>query len=99
MKQLHKTLFVTSIISLIVILVAVYVQLTGANAVVLACSYLDPWVIDALAFLAAVFLVVEGYARIIEHPSASLSRQATRIIRVAFGFAILTLHTLQVLHK
>ena|SRR3989344_3385614 len=99
MKQQYKTLVVTGVVSFVVILVAVYVQLTGANAVVLACSYLDPWVIDALAFLAAIFLVIEGYARIVEHSKASLSRQATRIIRVAFGFAILTLHTLQVLHK
>ncbi|MBS3086710.1 hypothetical protein J4422_03345 [Candidatus Pacearchaeota archaeon] len=99
MKQLYKTLLVTSSVSLFIIIVAVFVQLNGAKVIVLQCSYLDPWIIDALAFLAAVFLIIEGYARIFEHPTASLSRQSTRIIRVAFGFAILTLHIIQVMHK
>lgn len=98
-SNLKRTLVYTSIISLIVILSITWVQVYGQNKIVEGCSYLDPITIDFLAFLAAIFLVVEGFARIIEHPDASLKRQSTRIIRIAFGFAILTLHIIQFIHK
>jgi len=99
MKQFHKTLYWTVGISLTVIIFVTLIQLYGQNKIVQGCSYLDPVTIDFLAFFAALFLVIEGFARIFEHKSASLKRQSTRIIRIAFGCAILTLHVIQFLHK
>lgn len=98
MNNLTKTLVVTGVVCLVVILGVLYVQLHG-QSVVQGCSYLDPITIDLLAFFAALFLFVEGIARIVEHPHASLTRQLTRIIRIAFGCAIMTLHILQFIHK
>jgi len=98
-SKLRKTLIVTIIVCLLVIGVVTWVQIYGQNQIATGCSYLDPITIDLLAFFAALFLVIEGFARIIEHPNASLKRQLTRIMRIAFGCAILTLHTIQFLHK
>src|SRR3989344_6136133 len=98
-KNLKKTLIFTIASCVIVILAVVYVQIYGQNKIVSGCSYLDPVTVDFLAFFAALFLVLEGFARIFEHKSASLKRQSTRIIRIAFGCAILTLHVIQFLHK
>jgi len=98
-NALKRTLIVTLIVCLIVIAIATYVQLTGQSKLTEKCSYLDPITIDLLAFTAALFLFVEGIIRIIEHSSASLKRQLTRIIRVAFGTAIMTLHIIQFIHK
>ncbi|MBS3080503.1 hypothetical protein J4221_03455 [Candidatus Pacearchaeota archaeon] len=97
-KNFKRTLLVTFIFSLSAIILAIYVQINGQKSV-LGCSYLDPITIDILAFLASLFLIIEGMARIIEHPSASVKRQFTRIIRVSAGFAILTLHIMQFVHK
>jgi len=99
MKQFHKTLTLTIIISLIIIILVTLIQIYGQNKIVQGCSYLDPITIDFLAFFAALFLVIEGFARIFEHKKASLGRQSTRIIRIAFGFAIITLHVIQFIHK
>jgi divalent metal cation (Fe/Co/Zn/Cd) transporter len=63
------------------------------------CSYLDPIAVDILAFLAALFLIVEGFYRIYEHRDDRFVRQLTRAIRVAFGCSIVTLHVMQYLHK
>jgi heme/copper-type cytochrome/quinol oxidase subunit 4 len=98
-KNLKRTLIFTFIICLIVIVVVTWVQLIGQSKISVGCSYLDPITIDLLAFFAALFLVIEGFARIIEHPNASIKRQLTRIIRIGFGCAITTLHILQFLHK
>ena len=86
-KNFKRTLLVTFIFSLSAIILAIYVQINGQKSV------------DILAFLASLFLIIEGMARIIEHPSASVKRQFTRIIRVSAGFAILTLHIMQFVHK
>lgn len=99
MKNLKKILIVTSIVSFVVILSSAIIQLIGQNKITFACSYLDPIIIDVLAFSAALFLIIEGFVRIFEHPTANLLKQATRIIRIAFGFAIVTLHVIQILHK
>ena len=98
MKNIYKTLLVTLILVLISISLTLYVQLSGQN-LVSACSYLDPFVIDILAFTVALFLIVEGLVRILEHPQASLRRQITRPIRIAIGCAIVTIHILQFIHK
>ena len=99
MKNIHKTLIFTSILSLLSILSALFIQLKGKSPVLSACSYLDPITIDLFAFLIALFLVIEGFARIFEHPNASLKRQSTRMIRIAIGFAIITIHVLQFFAK
>ena len=99
MKNLKKSLIAVAVVCFIVISASAIIQLTGQNKITFACSYLDPIIIDILALSAALFLVIEGFARILEHPKASLSNQVTRIIRIAFGFAILTLHIIQILHK
>jgi len=98
MKNLVKTLIFTAILSLISISVTLYVQISGQSSVS-ACSYLDPFTIDILAFSVGLFLVIEGFVRIIEHPSASLKRQLTRQIRIALGLAIVTIHIIQFIHK
>ena len=98
-KRLKKTLIITTIVSLIVIISVILIQLLGQSKIVQGCSYLDPMTIDLLAFCAALFLVIEGFARILEHPNATIPRQSTRMIRIAFGFAIITLHIIQVIHK
>ena len=41
----------------------------------------------------------EGIYRIVEHKFANLKKQLTRIIRIAFGFGILTVHIIQLTHK
>ncbi|MBS3075237.1 hypothetical protein J4429_02140 [Candidatus Pacearchaeota archaeon] len=97
--SLKKTLIIAIIFSIITIIIAIIIQLNGQSKITEKCSYLDPWTIDLLAFSAALFLVIEGFARIIEHPHASLKRQFTRIIRIMFGFSILTLHIIQFIHK
>ena len=90
---------VTIIFSVTVMLIAIFVQLNGESEIILKCSYLDPITIDILAFFGSIFLIVEGIARISEHKSASIKRQFTRILRVGLGFVILTLHTMQFIHK
>lgn len=97
-RKFRKTLFFTFGMSLASIILAIYIQLTGQGSVN-GCSYLDPISVDFLAFLASLFLIIEGLGRIYEHPHASMTRQFTRIIRVSAGFAILTLHIMQFVHK
>ncbi len=98
MKNLTKTLIFTIVLAILSISITLYVQLTGQSSVS-ACSYLDPFTIDILAFSVGLFLIIEGFIRIIEHPSASLKRQLTRPIRIAIGCAIIVIHILQFIHK
>lgn len=99
MKNIYRTLLFTLILSLITISVTLYIQTNGQKNVGGVCSYIDPITIDVLAFLVAFFLIIEGTARILEHPNASLKRQLTRPIRIAIGCAIITIHILQFIHK
>lgn len=64
-----------------------------------SCSYLDPITIDVFAFMAGLFLVSEGAYKIIKYKHVSVGGQFTRIVRVAFGLAIITIHILQFIHK
>ena len=75
------------------------VQLRGQNNVEKGCSYLDPILIDILAFCVALFLVIEGIYSIFKHKGEPLKSQITRSVRIAIGFTILTLHTMQFIHK
>jgi hypothetical protein len=97
--KLRKTLFFTIFLSFLVVIFVSYMQIYSQKKIVTSCSYFDPITIDLLAFFAALFLVIEGFVRIFEHPNASLKRQFTRMIRIVFGFSILTLHIIQFLHK
>ena len=98
MHNLTKTLWMTALLCLATILIVTVVQLR-ADQTLTPCSYLDPVVIDYLAFSAAVFLVVEGLYRIYEHANRQPLHQLTRSLRIAFGCAIITLHILQFMHK
>ncbi len=99
MKNIHKTILFTSILCLIVIIVVIIVQLSAQGELVIKCSYLDPIAIDILAFLAALFLIIEGMYKIEKNAKEPLKRQITRAIRIAFGCSILTLHIIQFLYK
>ena len=99
MKNLTKTLIFTTILSLLAITLTIYIQINGETTLDLKCSYLDPIIIDILAFSVGLFLVIEGTARILEHPNASLKRQLTHPIRIAMGCAIVGIHILQFVHK
>jgi len=99
MKNITKTLLFTFFLCLIVISFTFYTQVVGQTSAGEGCSYLDPITIDILAFIVAIFLVIEGFVRIFEHPHASLKRQSTRPIRIAIGLAIITIHVMQFIHK
>ncbi len=98
-KNLQRTLIFTIFFCVLATSIIVWIQLYGESKIVSKCSYLDPMTIDFLAFLAAVFLVIEGFARILEHPNASMKRQTTRIVRIVFGCTIIAIHVIQFLHK
>ncbi len=99
MKAYTKTKLFTVGLCLIVITVALVVQLRGQSFVKGGCSYLDPITIDLLAFIVAIFLVIEGIYRMSEHKNMGLKKQLTRIIRIAIGCAIITIHVLQFFAK
>lgn len=98
MKNIAKTFLFTGLLSIAVIILCFSLQ-TRANSLIVQCSYLDPVIIDFLAFSAGIFLIIEAGYRIYEHKRAKFKKQITRSIRVAFGFAILTLHVIQFIHK
>mgnify|MGYP001599182605 FL=1 len=98
-KNLKRTLIVTVIVCLAVSATVYIVQTYGNSDLKINCSYLDPITMDFFAFFAGLFLFIEGFARIFEHPDASLKRQFTRIIRISFGVGLLTLHIMQFIHK
>jgi len=82
-----------------VIVSVALIQFYGQSKINSQCSYLDPILVDFLAFGAALFLFLEGIYRIFENPNYSLKKQITVIIRIAFGCAIITLHIIQFIHK
>ena len=99
MKNYTKVKLFTLIFCVFVILITLFIQLSGQDMVKFRCSYLDPVTIDFLAFGVGIFLFFEGIYRISEHKNMGMKRQFTRIIRVGIGCAIITLHVLQFLHK
>ncbi|MBR9705603.1 hypothetical protein GOV14_01070 [Candidatus Pacearchaeota archaeon] len=99
MKHWEKSRIVLITVSLCVIVFTFFMQSYQQGGVDSACSYLDPWIVDALAFSVAIFLVLEGVYRIAKHKNVSITRQVSRVIRVGIGLAIITIHTMQVLHK
>ncbi len=99
MKNIKKTLIITIISSVFVILFSTFVQLRGQSKITYACSYLDPIIVDILALSAALFLIIEGFVKIFQNSKQTPKKQLTRIIRIVFGFAIVTLHVIQIMHK
>lgn len=98
MKNWYNSFLLTSVLSAISVFTSYAVQ-SRANGSVERCSYLDPIAVDILAFGVGVFLVVEGVAQMWVNKNQLLAVQWSRSVRVAIGFAILTLHTMQFLHK
>lgn len=94
-----KTKAWTLTAALLTIAVVLLVQFRAERTIPINCSYLDPITVDYLAFIAGFFLIFEGIYRLHEHKYAPLSKQFTRILRIAFGCSIVTLHILQFLHK
>ncbi len=47
----------------------------------------------------AIFLILEGFWDILRHKDYILKKQLTKSIRVCLGFAILTIHIMQFIHK
>ncbi len=99
MTPYTKTKFFTISLCLIAIIIALTIQLTGQSFVEGGCSYLDPITIDLLAFVFAIFLVVEGIFRLGEHKNMGLRKQFTRSLRIAIGCAIITIYVLQFFAK
>jgi hypothetical protein len=100
MKQLKKTLHLTLWICIFVLFIISFIQLNGNSEKSIGrCNDQDPLTVDFISFFVAVFLTIEGFCRIIEHPGASLKRQFTRIIRIGFGFTIFSLHLIHAINK
>lgn len=97
-SPLSKTLVFTFLLSLITISIAFLVQ-SNANKCVRSCSYLDPITVDIFALAFSVFLILEGYWDIFRHKHYPLKAQVTKSVRICIGFAILTIHIMQFLHK
>ena len=98
-NNLRKTIVLTVVLCLIVIIFVSYIQLYGQAKTTVRCSYLDPITIDLLALLAGLFLVFEGIIRVLKNPKATIEMQLTRVLRITFGCATIALHIIQFLHK
>lgn len=99
-KGFRLALLTTGAFSSVAIATAYYVQKASETKVSnIKCSYLDPISIDILAFTAGIFLICDGLYELIGHEDLSKKEKILVSVRVAFGCAILTLHTMQFLHK
>ena len=98
MKKFSKIVLFILVLCLIGILIVTIVQLNGQSNLE-KCTYLDPIAIDIAAFLAGIFLFVEGFYRVYENKKDSFKRQFTRALRIALGCTIITVHIIQFLHK
>lgn len=97
-KEMRNALGYALILSIATSILAFLVQ-NNAQQKISRCSYLDPLAIDFFAFIAAFFLIGEGFYRLRENKKDPLQCQVTRAFRIALGCAILTLHIMQVVHK
>jgi hypothetical protein len=96
--HISRTLFFTAFLSIFAIAIAFILQST-ANKSVRSFSYLDPISVDILATTVAAFLIIEGFWDIFRHKHYALKAQVTKSIRISIGFAILTIHIMQFIHK
>ena len=99
MKNPNKTKILVTISSLAAVIVAFLTQLRAQESITEKCSYLDPILIDILAFSAALFLIIEGICSIAKEKNKPWKKHISRSIRIAFGFAIITLHIMQFIYK
>ena len=98
--KLKTALFLTGAISIGAAVSAYFIQKRGQARLAAQCSYFDPPLIDILAFSAAVFLICEGFHQILKHEiNFSFWDKIFVALRIAFGFAILTLHIMQIAYK
>ena len=99
LKRFDKTRIVLVVLSIMVVVVVFLIQVYGQSSIATACSYLDPVYIDILAFIAGLFLVVEGGLSVKRNKNLGLKKQWGRILRIILGLSILVLHTMQFIHK
>ncbi len=99
LTNINKTIIFTTTISILSIIGTLVVQLRGQNNLEKGCSYLDPILIDVMAFLVALFLVIEGIHSIFKNKEEPLKNQITRSVRIAIGLTIFAIHILQFIHK
>jgi hypothetical protein len=98
MKNSQKTLCLTAILSALAVITSSIIEVKSKDNR-LNCSYLNPILIDFLAFGAGLFLIFDGIYRILEHKDASLKKQFTRSVRIALGCTLVTIHLIQFLNK
>jgi len=98
MKNSKKSALLTVLLSIFAIITTYLVQTKGENTIP-KCSYLDPITVDLVAFSVAIFLIIEGVYKLGTNKNKPFSQQFFRSVRVAIGFAILTIHIMQFLHK
>ncbi|MFC1686217.1 hypothetical protein ACFLZZ_04335 [Nanoarchaeota archaeon] len=94
-----KAFLITFILVTISIIAGILIQYNAEDVLNTSCSYMDPIIIDIFAFLGAIFLVVEGLARIHLNKYDKLNIHLLRAIRVSFGTVVFALHTLQFAYK
>jgi len=96
--NLSRVLLATFLLSLGTIFIAYRIQYQSSR-LVNSCSYLDPISVDIWATVFAIFLILEGFLDILKYKLYPLKKQFTKSIRVGLGFAILTIHLMQFMHK
>ncbi len=97
--KLAKAFYLVSFLAIIAGAFAFYTQVRGKRNAGAQCSYLDPILIDLLAFSAALFLVFEGLYQIARKRSDTLEDRLLIGLRIAFGVSILVIHILQFWQK
>ena len=79
------------------ILIALLIIITAGGAA--TCQLFDTLtadlIIDWVAFIAGIFLIVEGLYKIFSSKNPSLRDQICRAVRVLIGTCVFTIHLLQ----
>lgn len=96
--NLQKTLGFILFSSLASACLCFYVQ-SKADESARPCSYLDPIIIDLMAFAAGLFLILEGLRDVVAHRECKVSAQLGRAARICLGAGIITIHIIQFIHK
>lgn len=99
LHQLKKTLAFTVLFCSIILIVVVISQMKLGDPEIADCSEFDPPLIDYISFVAALYLIVEGFIRIIEHKNETIPKQFTRMVRILFGLSIFIIHVMHFVKK